>query len=522
MHLRRLCAFACALALLLVPARPVRASDAVTQEEASRILASQQRGDYALLIGVDHFVSKPDTYPSSTNNVTAMQEVFQGALYPLNAIIVPPEPVTSAEQLTALIQKTFGQAREGDVCYLYLSTHGVYDPASGEEPMLLLSDGQTESGVTPAQLEAAFDGILGTKVLILDACNSGAFIGKGLPSLPEEVHFLGDDFKVITSSGALEESWYWSVDDQSGTGAAAQGSFYFTQALSQSLSAAYGYPADQNRDGCVVLSELYEYLVLNHAASTPQVYPQSDDFVVFRYDVTAPLPTGMGRAPIMDVTFSGTTLSRTSRQITIEFIAMRPVRVAYQVVYQRDGKWEFDHAQLIYDEAERFTAYGDQPGAISAGRKVRTLTLGELAEGAYGYALVQLVTIDQGKLTVHAGRVISIPPDTGDMTLTASVADTFDPSGGRELSIFIGHAYPCALSVSIVDEEDRVVHRLCHRQSTRPMQLDPEGTVLYWDGRLRDGTSADPGVYRVRAEAVMNDTAVTVLSPAFTIAEKEV
>ena len=203
MHLRRLCAFACALALLLVPARPVRASDAVTQEEASRILASQQRGEYALLIGVDHFVSKPDTYPSSTNNVTAMQEVFQGALYPLNAIIVPPEPVTSAEQLTALIQKTFGQAREGDVCYLYLSTHGVYDPASGEEPMLLLSDGQTESGVTPAQLEAAFDGILGTKVLILDACNSGAFIGKGLPSLPEEVHFLGDDFKVITSSGAL-------------------------------------------------------------------------------------------------------------------------------------------------------------------------------------------------------------------------------------------------------------------------------------------------------------------------------
>ena len=169
----------------------------------------------------------------------------------------------------------------------------MYDPASGQEPMLLLSDGQTENGVTPAQLEAAFDGIDGTKVLILDACNSGAFIGKGLPSLPEEVHFLGDDFKVLTSSGALEESWYWSVDDQNEAGTAGQGSFYFTQALVQSLSAAYGYPADQNRDGCVVLSELYEYLVLNHAASTPQVYPQSDDFVVFRYDASQPLPTGL-------------------------------------------------------------------------------------------------------------------------------------------------------------------------------------------------------------------------------------
>ena len=238
---------------------------------------------------------------------------------------------------------------------------------------------------------------------------------------------------------------------------------------------------------------------------------------MFRYDAFLPLPTGLARAPIMDVTFSGTTLSRASRQITIEFIAMRPVRVAYQVVYQRDGKWEFDHAQLIYDEAERFTAYGDQPGAISAGRKVRTLTLGELSEGVYGYALVQLVTIDQGKLTVHAGRVISIPPDAADMTLTASVADTFDPSGGRELSIFIGHQYPCALSVSILDEEDRVIHRLCHRQSTRPMQMNPEGTVLYWNGHLKDGTLASPGVYRVRAEAVMNDTTVTVISSAFTI-----
>ena len=519
MRVRRLCTLLCVLAVLcaLAPARAGAASDAVTQDEASRLLSSQSRNEYALLIGVDSFVSRADTYPSSTNNVNAMQEVFQGALNPFRAIIVPSDPVTTVDQLTALIQKAFGAAGENDVCYLYLSTHGVYDPASGLEPMLLLSDGQTENGITPAQLEAAFDGILGTKVLILDACNSGAFIGKGLPSLPEKVYFLGEDFKVLTSSGALEESWYWSVDDQNEAGAAAQGSFYFTQALVQSLSAAYGYPADQNRDGCIVLSELYEYLVLNHAASTPQVYPQSDDFVVFRYDTSQPQPTGLARAPIMDVTFSGTTLSRTSRQITIEFIAMRPVRVAYQVVYQRDGKWEFDHAQLIYDEAERFTAYGDQPGAISAGRKVRTLTLGELDEGVYGYAMVQLVTIDQGKLTVHAGRVISIPPDAADMTLTASVADTFSPAGGRELSIFIGHEYPCALSVSILDEEDQVVHRLCHRQSTRPMQMNPEGTVLYWDGQLKDGSFAAPGVYRVRAEAVMNDTTVTVLSSAFTI-----
>ena len=112
MRVRRLCALLCVLAFLfaLAPARAGAASDAVMQDEASRLLSSQSRNEYALLIGVDSFVSRADTYPSSTNNVNAMQEVFQGALNPFRAIIVPPNPVTTVEQLTALVQKTFGAA----------------------------------------------------------------------------------------------------------------------------------------------------------------------------------------------------------------------------------------------------------------------------------------------------------------------------------------------------------------------------------------------------------------------------
>ena len=48
-------------------------------------------------------------------------------------------------------------------------------------------------------------------------------------------------------------------------------------------------------------------------------------------------------------------------------------------------------------------------------------------------------------------------------------------------------------------------------------QLKPEGSVFYWDGRLKDGSPAPSGVYRVRAQAHMNDAAVTVLSAAFVI-----
>ena len=503
------------LVLLLLPL--TAQGEAISPEEAERLMQAQDGVERALLIGIDDFVTRPSTYPSSTNNVYAMQEMFQGALHPLESLLLPSRPVTSAQELRRLIQFAFGNAGENDVSYLYISTHGVYDPANGVEPALLLSDGVAEGSVSPKELEAAFDGIPGVKVLILDACNSGAFIGKGMAVQPREVAFLGTDFKVLTSSGAMEESWYWSAARQGETDAAdgRQGAFYFTQALCDALNAASGFPADQNHDGSVTLVELYDYLLLNHAASTPQVYPQTDGFPVFRYDPAAPLPTDEARSPIMDVTFSGTTLSQSNREISVEFIAMRPVRVAYQLVYRSEGRWLFSDAQLVYDEAERFTVFGDQEGAVSPGRKVRALTLDDLPEDAYGYVLVQLVSIENGRLRIHAGRVIGVPPDTEDQALTVAVDDDYVRAGGRELPVYVAHDYPCALSVAILDEEGRTVNRLCHKRGTRPMGLTPEGSVLYWDGTLKGGEQAPPGRYRVRAQATLNDHTITVESDFF-------
>lgn len=495
--------------------------------------ALEGRRERALLIGFDDFVSKPSTYPSSTNNVYAMQETFQGADRPLDTLLIPQDPVTDAQSLTALIQDVFAGADEDDVSYLYISTHGVYDPTGREEPALLLSDGEREGRITPAQLEAAFEGIQGVKVLWLDACNSGAFIGKGQAVQPGRVHFLGQDFKVITSSGALEESWYWSAlspeeslaapaGEASPGGdaqakASPQGAFYFTQTLSQGLGARYGYPADSNRDGLVTLSELYEYLLKNHAASTPQVYPQEDSFVVFRYDTAAPLPQGMERSPILDVTFSGTMLDLENQQITLEYIVTRPIRVAYQIVPQRDGKWRFDEAQLLYDDVERFTAFGDQAGGVSAGRKVRTLSLRLGEESAYGYVMVQLVSMDNGRLSVHAGRVLCVPPAQGDLQLQVDVQPSYRAGDSQELRIFVEHAFPCALSVAVVNSRDEVVRRLCHRQSTRPTQTDPAGSLFYWDGTDKNGVPLPPGEYRIRASGMMNELSFTVMSPEIAI-----
>ena len=481
-------------------------------------IASTRR-ERALLIGIDDFVSKPSAYPSSTNNVYAMQETFQAARQPLEALIIPAEPITDARTLKRLIYKTFAGADEDDVSYLYVSTHGVYEP--GEEPALLLSDGVTEGRITAAELEEAFGSIKGVKVLWLDACNSGAFLGKGQPPEASQGYFLGEEFKVITSSGALEESWYWnaaSVTEEvaqqadSGRRSSPQGAFYFTQVLAQGMSSRNGYPADANQDGSITLEELYEYLLQNHAASTPQVYPQRDRFVVFEYDQGMPAPEGLLRSPILDITFSGTMLSQRSQDITLEYIATRPVRVAYQVVYQKDGIWRFDEARLIFDDVERFAAFGDQRGAVSAGRKVRTLSLDMEGNTFFGYVMVQVVSIDREKLTVHGGRVLCIPPSKGDLQLEIEVPTQYWQGSPQEMGIFVKHAFPCALSVVVLNEWDEVAYRLCHRRSTRPGQTEPKGSFFYWDGTDKNRQPLAPGIYRIQVSGTMNDLGFTVVS----------
>ena len=489
--MRRRWLFFCTLLLLALP---------------SLALAGQK----ALLIGVDEFVSRPSAAPSSANNVQAMQAMLESDLEPPQAIVVPDGPVTTPDQLETLIQQTFAGAGEGDVSLLYISTHGVYDPEGDDPPALLLSDGVTETRMTPERLEKAFAGIGGTKVLILDACYSGAFIGKGSASMPPIVHFLGDDFKVLTSSGALESSWYW-------TGGQNQGQFYFTQALVEGMSADCGYPADQNSDGVITLSDLYQYLLLNHGASTPQVYPQRDDFALLRYDPKAAMPAAQDCTPVMDVTFSGTMLDQDNRQIGIEFIVTRPTQVAYQLVYQKNGEWDFDQAQLIYDGAERFLAQSSKPGAVSAGRKVRTLNIRDMDQDSYGYVLVQVVTIDHDRLNVHAGRVICIPPATDSLDLRVEADASLCLSYGREMRVFVSHPLPCALSVAVLDQDGHTVYRLSHKQTTRPGRL--QGSVFYWDGRLKDQTPVAPGEYTIRVTADVNGQSWTVLSEPFIVYE---
>ncbi len=454
------------------------------------------RQNRALLVSVDTFLSMENTDYSSANNVQLLASALTGGTTIFEKVIIPQQPVASVQALGEYIREAFQDAGDQDVSYLYLSTHGEYD--ENGVAVLLLSDGQTEEALSAESLEALLGGIRGTKVIFLDACYSGAFIGKGMRVQPETVAFRSAQYKVLTSSGAMEESWYWN-----GQADIAQGSFYFTQILAQGLSARWRYPADLNRDGEVTLTELHRYLLQNHGASTPQLYPQEDDTVIFTYDPEA--ESAEARAPIMDVVFSDDVM-RAEDALTLTFTVVRPVRVAYQIVYFREGRWQFDEAELLYDDVERFTAFGDLAGGVMPGRKVRQIALSQNGDDLYGYVLVQVLSLEDDVLMLQTGHVITVTPTAGNLLLSVQTPKSFWLSDSTELPIFVQHSLPCALSVTVADGDGKTVKRICYRSSTRPLGIWPAGSCYYWNGCTADGSLVPAGKYRVRVEAWMGDS----------------
>ena len=446
----------------------------------------------ALLVGCDRFVTQEHTTPSSANNVTRMADTLSGGAMNIDVLVTRRNDLSTVAELESLIMDAFGDAETGDVSYFYISTHGVWEQGLRNGSMtLLLSDGSHEEGVTAEQLRLIFDRIAGTKVLIVDACHAGAMIGKGVHA-PFDNVFAGKDYVVLCSSGGAEESWFWA-----GTGdEPLAGAGYFSGALSSGMSIAGSFGADSNRDGEITLTELKRYLRANHGASTPHTYPEESDFVIFRYDASA--MTGRRRdADVEALTFAGDVLEGETPQVDFAFTVLRPTRVAYQLVFQRQGKWDFDDSRLIWDNTESDAV----EGYLDPGMKDRTLTLDRKDTGSYGYVLLQLLSVEGDTPSLISSRVLCAPPLTGDPLLRVQTDAYFCPELHQELHMVIQHQYPCELTVVIENAEEQTVRRLASRQATRPEQLKPMGSTFCWDGTLADGSLAPEGEYRIKVTA---------------------
>ncbi|MBR1585112.1 MAG: hypothetical protein IJ662_06195 [Clostridia bacterium] len=448
----------------------------------------------ALLVGCDHFQSQPDTWPAASRNVEMLSEALMRDERDYALIRSYADGLSSVEQLYLAVLEAFGDAQEGDVSLLYIGTHGVFDEGgSNAGAALILSDGEGEELLYAPMLEDILDAIPGQKVVILDACNSGAFIGKGLSGGADRIFFSGPDYKVLCSAGGSEASWYFQSTQET----SAAGASYFATVLADGLGSGGDFAADVNADGRITLKEVYAYLTENYAASTPQVYPQNDgDFVLFAYDADA--ERAIGKA-VTDITFEDTLLTAGESSVAFSLTVRRQVELYYQIVYHENGAWQFEQAQHFLD--------GEQPdGTVLPGRKIRTLALNTVGEDAYGYAIIQLITLEEGRPVLQGARLLCVQPDVGPVSLNVATDPAFVPGLGQELCILAQHDVPCGLTVNILDADGQLVRRLAYETPSRPQQLSPNASSFYWDGRSNGGDMAPPGLYTVQLRVRLGDS----------------
>ena len=465
----------------------------------------------ALLVGCDHFLSGQDTSPSSENNVMEMAQALSGGAMNLETLVTQRSGISDLYELRNLVEYTFTGADDDDVSYFYISTHGLWEPGDpGNSMTLLLSNGRAQSGVTAQQLHDVFERVRGTKVLIVDACHAGAMIAKGIRDEFSHI-FEGSSYKIICSSGGAEESWFWR-GGATEEGVLAGGG-YFSGVLSAGLSYQTGYAADENSDGIITLSEIKRYLRQMHGASTVHTYPEDDDFPVLTYDAAsvARQTDGVG-----NIVFEEGLLSKEHREIAFSFTVYKNVRVAYQIVHQVNDRWDFEHAQIVYDTGEWLGGNGDTGGYLVPGRKERTISVSDELLDQAGYILFQIVVTQDQHVEIVASSAIGIAPEIGQsQDVSIALKEAFTPSEGEEMGFVISHHQPALISAVIQDEEGRTVRRLLSRKLTRPEQLYPEGTTLYWDGKTPAGEEAKAGVYRLYIRLEQGDEVREVFSGSF-------
>jgi len=198
------------------------------------------------------------------------------------------------------ISSAFSGADSNDISYFYFSGHGVI---VGNTSYICPADltSFASSAISVNELESALSAIPGTKVVFLDSCYSGGFVGKSMGETitsKEELESFNNDiiniFSQAQTKGLLTTNQYkvltschyyqlcWEIIPQQGNPFGV-----FTMALCEGCGYSGNYPADNNLDTKVSLQEAYLYVkdwVFSYRISQDvQVSPDNSTFTIMEY-----------------------------------------------------------------------------------------------------------------------------------------------------------------------------------------------------------------------------------------------
>lgn len=466
-------------------------------------LADQDAPSFrALLIGCDTFFTQENTYPIAQNNLDKISQILNADIRIYDTLHTYYDEIGHEAAFRQAVEAAFSGAEENDVSLLYLSSHGCY---SEETTGIYLCDGMEENILSPQALAAMLSPIPGTKLIMLDACNSGAFIHKGMDELLPSHPFTGQNVYIITSAGGCEASFQWQSEEN----APLSGGSYFADVFAKGLSGHHS--ADVNKDGIITFDETYQYLCANYAASAPQRYPAGKaDFPLYQYDPA--LASNHDKCGLTDITFEDTLLTAGQSDLHFSFTVHQPVSLYYQLIYYQNGAWNFENAQFFQDIV-------NEDGLLTPGRKQRSLHLGTQNTTDSGYAMIQFFTIEEEIPVFQGARLLCVQPERKDLSLQIKTAASFQPQIGEEMPLLVLHDAPCALSVSIRNEAGKTVKRLSYEQPSRPQQLQESASLFYWDGKDNQGRPLPSGPYTAYVQVWLGEMRYTAESSVFMLSD---
>lgn len=276
----------------------------------------------AFCVGVGDYINFPDSHgntdltgpPYDVNRVrqTLSQCRFGSLPTEFSEIRYATDWSATKSAILQGIASTFSEADYNDVSYFYFSGHGIrVNNTSYLYPTEASYYSPLSAYISIDELENALSSIPGTKVVFLDSCHSGGFIGKGRENIivsQEELAFFNEDiiyiFSQAQSKGLLTTNQYKVLtachyyQESMGIYPIVPGDFdpygVFTIALCEGCGYSGSYPADTNLDTMVSLQEAYLYVksyVTELDAQIPyiditqdvQVYPNNSTFTIVEY-----------------------------------------------------------------------------------------------------------------------------------------------------------------------------------------------------------------------------------------------
>jgi len=272
----------------------------------------------AFLVGVGDYQDLTGL-PSARFDVARMHDVLShssSGFFLINELF---DLLATKSAILNGIANAFSGADENDISYFYYMGHGSsYEGVSYLWPTdsLLTS---YDNDISINELEAALSAIPGTKVVILECCHSGGFIGKGKGEIiisKEELKSFNDEiinvfsqadskglltsnqYKVLTSCLSSQIAFYYVPGEgDEGCPFGEEPFSLFGGALCEACgydTYTHPYPADGNGNGEITLQEAYIYTderVKDAAAELnyyydfgidqdTQVYPLNSDFII--------------------------------------------------------------------------------------------------------------------------------------------------------------------------------------------------------------------------------------------------